>query len=306
MHWPSVLAYMASSFLIIMFNKIILSIFVFQSVPFLMVCQSIFAICVFVLRRDTIQRPGLPLVRVCLLNVGNVFFGISAAGVLNVAMFSALRRVSILMTLLGQWFILHQKPARPVILSVLVMILGAVIASADDIGFDALGYAYVMMNNVLTTGAQIETKRAMDNKWTKTSILFWSAVLSVFVFGIQLINFDPASFDYWENGGFRVAFLFSMGLGFIINWSASWTIEKNDALTLAVAGSTKSAIMGIVVCVGLFDHTYIFTWVNFMGLQLSAMASLCYVYAVHIERTERTERTETVETAEKTDGIDKV
>lgn len=268
-----------------MFNKIILSIFVFQSVPFLMVCQAMFTIGVFLLRQDKIQRPGSGLVRVCLLNVGNVFFGISAAGALNVAMFSALRRVSILMTLLGQWFILHQKPSRPVILSVLMMILGAVIASADDIGFDALGYSYVMINNVLTTGAQIETKRAMDNEWTKTSILFWSAVLSVFVFGIQLINFDPASFDSWNNGGFRVAFISSMGLGFIINWSASWTIEKNDALTLAVAGSTKSAIMGLVVCAGLFDPTYVFTWVNFIGLQLSAVASLCYVYAIHIGKS---------------------
>ena len=270
-----------------------------------MFCQAVFTLGIFLLRQDKIQRPGLGLVTVCLLNVINVFFGMSAAGALNVAMFSALRRVSILLTLLGQWLILQQKPTLPVILSVLLMILGAVIASADDIGFDALGYTYVMLNNLLTAGAQIANRRAMENEWTKTSILFWSAVLSVFVFGIQLLSFDPASFDSWDNGGFRVAFVFSIVLGFIINWSASWTIEKNDALTLAVAGSTKSAIMGLIVCAGLFDHTYVFTWVNFIGLQLSAMASLCYVYSVHLKKnpTVPTE-TPTIETVEAV--VDKV
>ena len=77
------------------------------------------------------------------------------------------------------------------------------------------------------------------------------------------------------------SFFFSMCLGFVINWSASWTIEMNDPLTLAVAGSTKSAVMGLVVCAGLFDPSYIFTLVNFIGLQISAVASLCYVYSVH-------------------------
>ena len=279
MHWPSVLLYMVSSFLIVMFNKIVVTIFEFNSVSFIMFCQAVFTIGVLLLRKDKIQMPRPELASVCFLNIGNVFFGISAAGALNVAMFSALRRVSILMTLCGQWYVLNKKPSRPVILSVLVMILGAVIASADDLNFDALGYTYVMVNNILTTGAQIETKRAMDNKWNKTSILFWSAILSAIVFGTQLVHFDPNSFTAWDNGGFRVAFLFSMCLGFIINWSASWTIENNDALTLAVTGSTKSAIMGLVVCAGLFDHTYVFTWFNFTGLQISAMASLCYVFA---------------------------
>lgn len=281
MHWPSILTYMSSSFLIVMFNKIVLSIFEFKSVPFIMFCQSLFTMLVFLLRGQPIQKPGIDILKVCSVNTANIFFGISAAGALNVAMFSALRRISIAMTLVGQWYILKNVPSRGVILSVAMMIFGALVAVGDDLSFNLKGYLLIMTNNLLTAGAQIETKRAMSRNWTKTSILFWSAVTSLFVFGAQLTQFDPNSFNAWDNTGFRVAFLCSMCLGFFINYGVSWTIEKNDALTLAVAGSTKSAIMGIVVCAGLFDPTYIFTWVNFIGLQISAIASLCYVYSVH-------------------------
>ena len=286
MHWPSILTYMTSSFLIVIFNKIVLTIFEFKSVPFIMFCQSLFTIVVFLSRCDTIQRPGGSILKVCILNSLNIFCGISASGALNVAMFSALRRISIAMTLFGQWYILKKKPSRGVIFSVVMMIFGAVVAAGDDLSFNLPGYLFIMLNNVFTAASQVETKRAMTNNWTKTSILFWSACTSLVVFGVQLVQFDPNSFHAWDNGGFRVAFACSMCLGFVINYGASWTIEKNDALTLAVAGSSKSAIMGLIVCAGLFDPTYVFTWVNFTGLQISAVASLCYVSSVYDTKKE--------------------
>ena len=281
MHWPSILSYMFSSFFIVIFNKIVLTIFAFDSIAFIIFCQSIFTIVILLFRCYKIKWPKKTLWKVCVLNVSNVFFGISASGALNVAMFSALRRVSIFMTLIGQWMLLGNRPNNGVIFSVFMMILGAIIASADDLSFNPVGYVYVMANNALTASSQIETKRAIDQEWTKTDILFWSACLSALIFGLQLIHFDPKTFEAWDNGGFRVAFFFSMCLGFVIKWSIAWTIEKNDALTLAVAGSTKSAIMGLVVCAGLFDPTYVFSWLNFTGLQISAIASLCYVYSVY-------------------------
>ena len=294
MHWGSIITYIISSFMIIIFNKIVLTIFEFHSVPFIIFCQSIFTMVVFLLYRSPIQKPGLGIIKVCILNIANIFYGISGAAIVNVAMFSALRRISILMTLFAQWFILKKVPSKGVIFAVLMMIFGALVAAADDLAFDPKGYIYIGINNVLTTGCQIETKRAISNDWTKTSILFWSAVLSFVVFGIQLIHFEPATFDAWDNDGFRIAFFFSICLGFVINWSSSWTIEMNDALTLSVAGSTKSAIMGIVVCAGLLYDSLVCIWWNFIGLQISAVASLCYVYATHTKETLQEEKKEEI------------
>ena len=278
MHWPSILLYMSSSFMIVIFNKIVLTVFAFTSVPFIMFCQSIFTSGVFLIRRDPIQRPGKDILLVCALNVGNIFFGISSAGALNVAMFTALRRISIFMTMVAQYYFLNHPIRKPVFWSVVVMIVGSMIAAANDLTFDALGYTYITLNNALTAGAQIQTKKVLSGDWTKTTVLFWSSILTMLVSGLQLIHFHPSSFDAWDQPAFQLAFIFSMVLGFFINYGATWTVEKNDALTLAVAGSTKSAIMGLVVCAGLFDRTYLFTWWNFIGLQTSAFGSLLYVY----------------------------
>ena len=250
-----------------------------------MFCQSIFTCAIFLIRRDPIQKPGKDIILLCLLNSTNIFFGISSAGALNVAMFSALRRVSIFMTMMAQYYFLNMEIKKPVFWSIVVMIWGSLIAAANDLTFDIFGYTYIMMNNMLTAGVQIQTKKTVGDKWTKTTVLFWSSVLTLLLSSIQLIHFNPKTFDAWDQTSFQVAFLFSMMLGFFINYGATWTIEKNDALTLAVAGSTKSAIMGLVVCAGLFDPTYKFSWWNFIGLQISAIASFVYVYYAKRKKT---------------------
>lgn len=278
MHWPSILLYMSSSFMIVIFNKIVLTVFSFTSVPFIMFCQSIFTSGVFLLRKDAIQRPGKDIIMVCLLNSANVFFGISSAGALNVAMFTALRRISIFMTMIAQYIFLKAEIRKPVFWSVVVMIGGSLLAAANDLTFDARGYSLIMMNNVLTAAAQIQTKKTLSGPWTKTTVLFWSAITTLVISSTQLIHFNPKTFDAWDQPAFLMSFGFSIFLGFFINYGATWTVEQNDALTLAVAGSTKSAIMGLVVCAGLFDSTYKFSWWNFIGLQISAGASLVYVY----------------------------
>ena len=276
MHWLSVLLYMTSSFMIVIFNKIILTQYHFPSVPFLMLCQSIVSSVFFWTKLK--QKANRELILVCLLNVANVFFGLNAAGTLNIAMFTALRRISIMMTLIAQWWFLSKKSTKPVVITVGVMVFGSFVAASDDLTFDLLGYTFAMTNNLLTAAAQIASKYAFDKGWQKETILFYSSLTSVVLSGMKCYDFDLNTFHDWDQTGFQIAFVFSIVLGIMLNFGASWVIEKNDALTLAVAGSTKSAVMGIMVCFGLFDPTYVFTWVNFIGLQISTIGSFAYVY----------------------------
>jgi drug/metabolite transporter (DMT)-like permease len=276
MHWLSVLLYMTSSFMIVIFNKIILTQYHFPSVPFLMLCQSIVSSVFFWTKLK--QKANRELILVCLLNVANVFFGLNAAGTLNIAMFTALRRISIMMTLIAQWWFLSKKSTKPVVITVGVMVFGSFVAASDDLTFDLLGYTFAMTNNLLTAAAQIASKYAFDKGWQKETILFYSSLTSVVLSGMKCYDFDLNTFHDWDQTGFQMAFVFSIALGILLNFGASWVIEKNDALTLAVAGSTKSAVMGLMVCFGLFDPTYMFTWVNFIGLQISTIGSFAYVY----------------------------
>ena len=279
MHWPSILLYMSSSFMIVIFNKIVLTAFSFTSVPFIMLAQSIFtAIVTFIRDCNAIQKPKLDIVLVCMFSASNIFFGLSSAAALNIAMFTALRRISIFMTMVAQYYFFQEPIHKAVFSSVVIMILGSLVAAANDLAFSMEGYTYVTVNNILTVAAQIQTKKTLSKKWTKTSILFWTSVLTACISAMSLTHWDPASFKAWHEPAFQFAFACSVVLGFAINYSYAWTIEQNDALTLAVAGSTKSAIMGLMVTAGLFDRTYIFSWWNFSGLQISTLGSFMYVW----------------------------
>lgn len=288
MHWPSILLYMSSSFMIVIFNKIVLSVFAFTSVPFLMLVQSIFTALVVLLKCSDIQCPRKDLALACAFNVGNVFFGLHSSAALNVAMFTALRRVSIFMTMMAQHYYFDEPLDDRVYWSVNIMILGSCIAAANDLTFSVTGYAYVMMNNILTAASQIQVKKTLASDWTKASVIFWTSILSACVSALSLIHWDPASFKEWDRAAFQVAFVASIVLGVCIKYGYTWTIEKNDALTLAVAGSTKSALMGLLVVAGLFDRSYVFSWWNFIGLQISTLGSFLYVYFRNVPRAAET------------------
>lgn len=276
MHWPSILLYMCSSFMIVIFNKMVLTIFSFSSVTFIMFCQSIFTCCVFLIRRVPIQKPGKEIALLCFLNSANIFFGMLSARTLNLAMFTVLRRLSIFTIMFAQYYFLKMELKKSIFWSVILMFCGSLLAAVNDLTFDVHGYIFMLFHNILTAAVHIQTKKIIGEKWRLSTLMFWSSVSTLIFSGLQLLHYNPKSFDAWDNTTFQIAFLFSIILGFFINYGTTWTIEKNNALTLAMASSTKAAILGLIVC--LFDPTYTFSWWNFIGLQISAGSSFAYVY----------------------------
>lgn len=276
MHLPSILLYMSSSMAIVICNKIILTNYNFPSIPYLMFLQSLLAICVY--RSSLEQRPNRYVLISGLCNLANVLSGLAAAGTLNVAMFGALRKLSIIMTMISQWVIFRSRPSKWTMVSILGIVIGAFIAGMNDLAFDARGYTYVMVNNICTVASQMANKLALEKNVDKGSLLFYNAFITVVGTSVLSIHFSPGDFEHWGSYLFRFVLLGSLILGLFLNWSVAWLLEKNDPLTLSVAGSIKSSLNGLIVCVGLFDPTYIFSWKNFIGLQITAASSFMYIF----------------------------
>ena len=70
-----------------------------------------------------------------LLYIGNMLFGLGGTKELSLPMMTVLRRFSILMTMIGEFYILKVNPELKVQLSVYMMILGAIIAACNDLAF---------------------------------------------------------------------------------------------------------------------------------------------------------------------------
>lgn len=241
-----------------------------------MFLQSLLAICVY--RSSLEQRPNRYVLISGLCNLANVLSGLAAAGTLNVAMFGALRKLSIIMTMISQWVIFRSRPSKWTMVSILGIVIGAFIAGLNDLAFDGRGYTYVMVNNICTVASQMANKFALEKNVDKGSLLFYNAFITVVGTSILSIHFSPGDFEHWGSYLFRFVLLGSLILGLFLNWSVAWLLEKNDPLTLSVAGSIKSSLNGLIVCVGLFDPTYIFSWKNFIGLQITAASSFMYIF----------------------------
>ena len=90
-----------------------------------------------------------------LFYLGNLVFGLGSTQVLSLPMMTVLRRFSILMTMIGpfflffsflttcllsgEYFILQTKPSLSVCASVFLMIFGAIVAAIDDLAFSMKG-----------------------------------------------------------------------------------------------------------------------------------------------------------------------
>ena len=232
--------------------------------------------------RDIFRGLGV----VSLINTANIFFGLSSSNSLSVAMFTALRRGSIVITLLGEIYFLKQKKSLYVQITVYLMIVGALVAVIGDRTFSVMGYIHVFFANILTAASQVLTKKTLNKRWTKESILFTSAVVTFFWGTIYLLKYDWKTIQAWQNGDHVPLLVACSILGLGVNYGATWTIEENGPLTLAVVGSLKNITLGLLSCAGYIGHDYIFTWTNFTGLQIAAVASLLYLKATNIPTEE--------------------
>ena len=79
-------------------------------------------------------------------------------------MFTVLRRFSILMTMILEWFILKNEARRPIIVAIAIMIGGALVAALDDLAFDLAAYCFILLNDFFTASYGVYTKKKLNGK----------------------------------------------------------------------------------------------------------------------------------------------
>eukprot|EP00794_Sanderia_malayensis_P007674 gene7674-8509_t len=165
-------------------NRANLSLCKFPSFQMLGIGQMVATIFVLFLAKQCsiIKYPGLdrstfwkvwPLP---LIYIGNLIFGLGGTKMLNLPMFTVLRRFSILMTMFAEYWLLGVKATLKIQASVYLMIFGAFVAASTDLAFDAIGYFYVFMNDILTAANGVFVKKKLESKDLGKFILNYSIV----------------------------------------------------------------------------------------------------------------------------------
>ena len=83
-------------------------------------------------------------------------------------------------------------------------------------------------------------------------------------------------FEGWKDPNFQAMFLLSSIMGCILNYSIFLCTTVNSALTTAVIGALKNIAVTYVGMLAFSDYN--FSWVNFIGINISILGSLYYTY----------------------------
>jgi len=291
------LAYGGASLFIILINKAILSRYGFAAPVFMALVHM--GCCLFfltILKRLAFidfadfsmeyLRRFLPIATMFILNI---VVGLMAVKYVNVPMFTTLRRLTALITLVLEYLRTLETPSLRIVLPVLGMISGAMIAGSGDLAYDPYGYAAAMINNFLTAGylvvskkllSKVETAEKDAEKLNKFGVLFYNALVSVPLLVVICAATDEMdrvrNFEYLYNPMFQLVFLISALLAFAINWVTLWCTEVNSPLTTSVTGQTKNILVTIFGSIMFGDvHP---TLLLVAGVSCSLCSSFVFAY----------------------------
>eukprot|EP00670_Eutreptiella_braarudii_P029558 CAMPEP_0174374908 /NCGR_PEP_ID=MMETSP0811_2-20130205/112650_1 /TAXON_ID=73025 ORGANISM="Eutreptiella gymnastica-like, Strain CCMP1594" /NCGR_SAMPLE_ID=MMETSP0811_2 /ASSEMBLY_ACC=CAM_ASM_000667 /LENGTH=196 /DNA_ID=CAMNT_0015524633 /DNA_START=98 /DNA_END=688 /DNA_ORIENTATION=- len=173
--------------------------------------------------------------------------------------------------------ILHRTPSCGVQVSVVLMILGAFIAAMKDLNFDAMGYVYVMANNVFSAGNYVVTKQKSEcAAFGSVGSLFYCALLSIPVSAAIASPDFPLvyKFDLWLDWGFLVSFGLSTVMGCMVTFATIYCTTVNSGLTTSVIGCLRNVIPVYLGMLRVFEYSFDPT--NFAGHTISVAGAIAY------------------------------
>ncbi|CAH0384162.1 unnamed protein product [Bemisia tabaci] len=234
----------ASSFVVTLANKSILTTYQFPSFKAMALIQSLTTVlALYALKK-------LRFVEFSDLKWG-MLLSLSGTKELSIPMNTTIHRFAVMTTMILEYYVLSVWPPRSVQLSVMVMVLGAVIAMAEP-SPNVFGYACVLISDAFSSYGCVFTKDILerDTSMNKYGFLFFN---SLFVLPLMLllacIDDDLVlayNFPMWHDPFFSLMFVVASTLGALLSFTAMLCTLHNSALTTTIVACLKNAFVTYV------------------------------------------------------------
>lgn len=293
------ITYSAISIALTLFNKAVLSSYKFESSMTLTLLQGLVTLSVLEIMRmkGWVSYPPFNwrmVWRTSSLSIVFILYvvvSLIALGKVNVPMFTALRRLTIIFVMLEEYWMLGIVPSKAVMNSVIVMTIGAVIAAWKDLTFDPVSYTFLFFTNLFTSLYTVYINVVKKETGLNVfGLLFYNTVTTLPA--LAIVAFASGDLQAaWEFKGhgdllFQLNFQASIWLAVVLNISAFYSTTLNTARTQSVIGQLKNFVafaLGLV----LFND-YIYDHINFLGLVIGFVGGVQYSYVTYMEKETKT------------------
>ncbi|CAI7800002.1 unnamed protein product, partial [Closterium sp. NIES-54] len=211
----------------------------------------------------------------------NVVISMASIRGVNVPMYTALRRTTVAFTLIAERLLASKQHSAYTLVSVAVIVAGALLAAVRDFSFEAYGYSIVLLSNITTALYLTLIARLGKSTGLNSFGLMWSngincipaLLLWTFLSGeIQRALAFPALLD----PAFLVVLSMSCLMAFALNYTVFLNTSLNSALTQNMCGNLKD--LGTVGIGWALFGGLPFDVGNIIGQVMGFLGSALYAY----------------------------
>lgn len=289
-------AYCISSCGMILLNKVVLSSYNFNAGVSLMFYQNLIAsLVVMVLGLSgavSVEKLNWKLIRVW-IPVNLIFIGMLVSGMyslkhVNIAMVTILKNVTNILTAIGELYIFRKRQNQKVWTAMLFMIISAISSGITDLSFSAVGYAWQIMNCILTASYSLTLRRVMDTAKHSTrsgslneiSMVLLNNLLSLPFAIFLIILFDEWTYlmnvDVIRMPVFWVVATASGFIGLAISFTSMWFLHQTGPTTYSLVGSLNKIPISIA---GLVLFKVPLSLTNFFSILFGLFAGILFARA---------------------------
>lgn len=291
------LSYCASSAGMVLLNKFALSGFDFHSITSLLIFQCTFCVIAVhmcaALGLITLEPWNWQIAQswfpANIVFVGMLWTSFPALQLLGVGMVTVLKNLTNLFTIFGDIVLYNKSYSKGVWATLGLMSVSALCGAITDLNFNGTGYAWQLLNCLLTAAYALTLRGIMDKvapmtrnqqKLGEYSMVLYNNVLSLplllLAAGINgeftTILQEPALY----NPRFQAAVCMSAICGFLISFCSLWFLSTTTATTYSLVGSLNKLPIAIL---GLLFFDAVWSTKNIASIAIGLIAGIVFAKA---------------------------